>query len=318
MNPFVFIVGCPRSGTTLLQRMVDAHPEVAVVHETHWIPRWFNKRKGLTPEGFVTRELVENVIADRRFTHLEVAPEEVKALLDGEESMSYASFVSALFDLHGRRRGKRLAGDKTPAYVRSIPTLHALWPDAKFVHLIRDGRDVALSVRDWSKAGSAAGRFSTYAEDPMAATALWWEWNVRLGREDGAAMPEGSYREILYESLVADPASQLAALCDFLDLHYDDAMLRFHEGRTRDDPELDAKKAWRPVTAGLRSWRSQMPSADSYRFDAAVGELLDELGYERAGHGGDGAVLEAVQVIREAFSNELRQRGQRLPAAWQG
>jgi Sulfotransferase family len=316
VNPFVFIVGCPRSGTTLLQRMVDAHPDVAIVHETHWIPRWFEKRKGLTPEGFVTHELVEKLVADRRFSNLGVGPEDVAALLDSEAAMPYASFVSALFDLHARGRGKRLAGDKTPAYVRSLPTLHALWPTARFVHLIRDGRDVALSVTSWSKADSAAGRFSTYAEDPVATTAVWWEWNVRLGREDGAELPEGSYRELRYESLVVDPAGQCSALCDFLDLPYDDAMLRFHEGRTRDVPGLDAKKRWQPVTAGLRSWRSQMPGADAERFDAAAGPFLEELGYERAGTGANPAVLADVREVREAFSRELSSLGHRLPAAW--
>jgi hypothetical protein len=315
VNPFVFIVGCPRSGTTLLQRMLDAHSEIAVVHETHWIPRWFEKRKGLTPEGFVTPELVENVIADRRFANLKVAPDDVAALLDDGREMHYASFVSALFDLHARGRGKRLAGDKTPAYVRNLPTLHALWPEAKFVHLIRDGRDVELSVAEWSRAGSAAGRFATYVRDPVATTAVWWEWNVRVGREGGAALAKGLYHEVRYERLVADPASECAALCEFLGLPYEESMLAFHEGRTRDDPELDAKKSWRPVTSGLRSWRRQMARPDVERFEAAAGELLEELGYERVG-GCDLAILEAALAVRQAFSSEARASGHRLPAAW--
>jgi Sulfotransferase family len=316
VNPFLFIVGCPRSGTTLLQRMVDAHPEVAVVHETHWIPRWFEKRKGVTADGMVTPELVENVIADRRFTNLKVAPEDVTALLDSDSAVPYASFVSALFDLHARGRGKRLAGDKTPAYVRNIPTLHSLWPEAKFVHLIRDGRDVALSVAGWSRAESAAGRFTTYADEPVATTAVWWEWNVRVGREDGAALPEGLYHELRYERLVADPEAACAALCEFLGLRYDESMLAFHEGRTRDDPGLDAKRAWRPITSGLRSWAEEMPRGDAERFDAASGELLDELGYERAGDRADPAILDATRAVREAFTREVSELGHRLPGAW--
>jgi hypothetical protein len=317
VNPYVFIVGCPRSGTTLLQRMVDAHPEIAVVHETHWIPRWFEKRKGLTPEGFVTPELVRNVIADRRFTNLEVSPEQVSALLDDGKEISYASFVSALFDLHARARGKRLAGDKTPAYVRRLPTLHSLWPQARFVHLIRDGRDVALSVADWSRADSAAGRFATYAEDPVATAAVWWEWNVRIGREDGASLPEGLYHEIRYERLVADPAAECARFCRFLGLPYDEAMLRFHEGRAKADPELDAKKAWRPVTSGLRSWTRQMHRSDAERFEAAAGGLLDELGYESAGHPADPATADAARAVREAFAREVSALGHRLPLSWE-
>jgi hypothetical protein len=315
MNPFMFIVGCPRSGTTLLQRMVDAHPEVAVVHETHWIPRWFEKRKGITAEGYITPELVENVIADRRFPNLKVAPEEVAGLVRDGVPMPYSRFVSALFDLHASGQGKRLAGDKTPAYVRNLPTLHSLWPEAKFVHLIRDGRDVALSVTDWSRAGSAAGRFASYAEEPVTTTAVWWEWNVRVGREDGASLPDGLYREVRYERLVADPAGECAALCEFLGLRFEKSMLGFHEGRNRDDPRLDAKKSWRPVTAGLRSWTSEMPRRDAARFEAAAGGLLDELGYER----GDGAGPEAraaARAVREAFTREASALGHRLPAAW--
>jgi hypothetical protein len=67
VNPYVFIVGSTRSGTTLLQRIVDAHPQIAVVHETHWITRYFEKRTGLTPEGLVTPELIPKLLEYRRF-----------------------------------------------------------------------------------------------------------------------------------------------------------------------------------------------------------------------------------------------------------
>ena len=77
VNPYVFIVGCPRSGTTLLQRIVDAHPAIAVVFATHWIPRWLEKLKGLTPEGLVTPRLADALLEDRRFKNLEDDHEEV-------------------------------------------------------------------------------------------------------------------------------------------------------------------------------------------------------------------------------------------------
>ena len=60
MNPYLFIVGCARSGTTLLRRMVDAHPLIAIPREQHWLPKWFERRKGVTSEGFVTPELVSS------------------------------------------------------------------------------------------------------------------------------------------------------------------------------------------------------------------------------------------------------------------
>ncbi len=316
MNPYVFIVGCPRSGTTLLQRMVDAHPDVAIIFETHWIPRWFEKGRELTPDGLVTQELARRLFEDRRFKNLKVGREEVERLVASSGPMSYPTFVTALFDLHGTVKGKRLVGDKTPAYVRSIPSLHALFPEARFVHIIRDGRDVALSIMNWDRADSATGRFATWSEDPVSTTALWWEWNVRLGREDGEALGPELYREVYYEALVSEPAEESAALCGFLGIPYDDAVLRFHEGREKADPDLDAKKAWRPVTAGLRTWESDMPPGDVERFEAAAGDLLDELGYPRAVPHPRSEVLRRASEIRKTFARDLGSRGSRLPESW--
>ncbi len=198
--------------------------------------------------------------------------------------VSYSSFVTDIFDLYGRRKGKALVGDKTPAYVRRLDTLHALWPEARFVHLIRDGRAVCLSVANWPKAYQAdkPGSYVTSMEDPASTIAFWWELNVRRGRQVGGSVQPGLYYEIRYESLISCPREECVSLCAFLGLRYDDAMLRFHEGRTRSGPGLSAKHAWLPITPGLRDWRSQMPAEDVERFEAAAGELLDELGYARA------------------------------------
>jgi hypothetical protein len=296
--------------------MADAHPDVAIVFETHWIPRWFEKRRGLTPDGMVTEELARRLFEDRRFKNLKVGREEVERLISPSEPMPYPAFVTALFDLHGRVKGKRLVGDKTPAYVRSVPTLHALFPEARFVHIIRDGRDVALSVTNWDRADSAAGRFATWDEDPVATTALWWEWNVRLGREDGEALGPELYHEMHYEKLVSGPGEESAALCGFLDVPYDEAVLRFHEGREKADPNLDAKRAWRPVTAGLRTWESDMPPGDAERFEAAAGDLLDELGYPRAAPRPSPRIVEEVAGVRRAFTEDLRVQGHRIPQRW--
>jgi hypothetical protein len=110
MNPYVFLVGCLRSGTTLLQRIVDAHPEIAVIHETQWVPRWYERRVGLTQEGIVTSELVERLLTHRRFPRLELDPDDVEALVDKGRPKHYSEFVTEVFDLHGRFKGKRLVG----------------------------------------------------------------------------------------------------------------------------------------------------------------------------------------------------------------
>jgi Sulfotransferase family len=316
MNPYVFIVGCPRSGTTLLRRIADAHSELAVIGELHWLPRWWEWRIALTPEGTVTQGVLDMLLADRRFHKLEVPISRIAELIEADPPKHYADFVSHLFDLHGRVRKKALVGEKTPGYVRYLTTLHSLWPHAKVVHLIRDGRDVALSVLDWDKAERNAGRFPTWEEDPVTTAALYWEWNVRLGREAGGLLGPGQYHELRYESFVSDPERECQRLCDFLRLPYDPAMLRFNEGRTRSEPGLSAKRAWQPVATGLRRWREQMKPDALERFEAVAGDLLEELAYGRGTTSASGRALGRAAGLRDVFGDFARLAGWQVPMAW--
>ncbi len=318
MSPFVFIVGCARSGTTLLQRVVDAHPQIAITPEMHWITHYFrDKKKWLAPIGRVHADQVADMIANtKRFSQFEFTPEEFAGLLPGGQPIPYVDFLSGIFALYRRHRDKPLVGNKTPAYVRRIPILHGLWPDAKFVHIIRDGRDVCLSVLNWYHADRTAGRYSTWAEDPVSTTALWWERKVRLGRQGGKSLRPELYYEISYERLVHQPAEECAKLCAFLGVPYEEKMLRFYEGRTKTKPGLDAKKAWLPITPGLRNWRTQLPAADQERFEAVVGDLLDELGYERAFPRPTAAAVQHAARIREVFTEELHTQEEAVPENW--
>ena len=316
LNPYVFIVGCPRSGTTLLKRMVDAHPQIAITPETHWVPRCVRKKIGVSDDGLVTPQLVPTLLAYRKFANLKITRDEIEALVASGRPLRYADFVSAVFDLYARGQRKRLAGDKTPGYVQEIPLLHELWPGARIVHLIRDGRDVGLSVLDWDRAPRTAGRYAIWDEDRVTTAALWWERFVRLGREAGETLGPDLYCEVRYESLVTDPVGVSEALCGFLDLPYDEAMVRFHEGRTRENPALSPKKAWRPLTPGVRDWRTQMGREDVERFEAAAGGLLDALGYDRACPDPEPRQLEHASRLRDAFIRDPRLRRRRLPRGW--
>ena len=122
-NPYVFIVGCHRSGTTLLGRMVDAKPHIAIIHETRWIANWFEDRVGLTPDGYVTCELIPLLLDHPRFAKLQIDREDLEGLLATGDPVLYQDFITGIFDLYGNKHGKDLVGDKTPRYVRFVLTL---------------------------------------------------------------------------------------------------------------------------------------------------------------------------------------------------
>jgi hypothetical protein len=305
-NPYFFLVGSHRSGTTLLLRIADAHSRIAVAPETHWIPQYYKQRAGLTAEGMVTEELIARLVEHPKLHHLGVSPKKLKRLLAPGEPPAYADFVGRIFDRFGEARGKPLVGDKTPNYVRQVHVLNALWPRARFVHLIRDGRDVCVSVLAWKrKAARMAELYPTWSEDPFTTAALCWERDVRQGRDRGRPLGPALYHEIRYEDLVLRPADEARDLCSFLEVPYEAGMLEFHRGRTRPGPGRSAKEAWLPITPGLRDWRTQMAPDDVERFEAAAGDLLDELGYPRAYPSPPPAARERAGRLRERFVRGL-------------
>ncbi len=286
MNPYVFVVGVARSGTTLLQRMLDNHPALAVANDTHFIPWGLAGDPHADPQ--VTEALARRVAGYRRFFRFRLPEHSVLAA--AEDAAAYSEFVARLYDEFARLEGKRLAGEKTPEYVRHIPMLHRLFPRARFIHITRDGRDVGLSVLKWAvkdrpadETGSkhrGPARHPLWTEDPLGATALWWADQVLEGAEAGDALAPGLYRHVRYEDLVARPRQALAELAAFLDLPDAPEMTAYHEGRERGLAESgSAKKAWLPATPGLRDWRTEMSNVDAALFEELAGEALTRFGY---------------------------------------
>ncbi len=310
-NPFLFVVGCPRSGTTIFMRMLNAHKQIAIMSEIGWIPERFERRDGVTADGLVTHKLIEE-LAERsmgRYTPLPVSRQQMEEKFS-QGPIMYAEFIGWLFDKYGESHGKPLAGNKTVEYALSVRTLHALFPHARIVHLIRDGRDVALSATSWRRAGRLAQRFHTWSTDPIGTAALWWEWHVRIAREAAGEMPEGLYHEVGYEALVARPEAECEALCRFLGVPCDGRMPRYYEGRNNRNSDLGAKHGWAPPTPGLRDWSKQMDRADIERFEAASGDLLDELGYPR------GMQQVSAEALEHAANLRCRFEGRPLPKRW--
>jgi len=313
-NPFLFVVGCPRSGTTLLQRMLDAHPQLAVANDTHFIPRALEavRPRALEDDGALgdasaLPELVSWVRGYYRFARMglhEAGFEEAAG-----SAHDYREFVSLLYTQFARQHGKERGGEKTPDYVRHLPFLHRLFPWARSVHIIRDGRDVALSIAEWAcRDGRRKGpaKLALWREQPVATCALWWRWQVRLGRRSRSVLPPGAYHEVRYERLVDDPEAALRSVASFLGLPFSGRMLTFNEGKVRQEEGLSAKKAWLPPTPGLRDWRIQMKPNDVELFEALAGDLLCELGYARASERVSSATCAVAEQCRRWWEENFK------------
>ena len=273
-DPPVFVVGCGRSGTTLLRLMLDAHPDLAIPPESHFLSRFGHNLGRYGTAGHVDAErLASDIVRTKTFQAWGVPGAEVMPRVHALAAPTFAGVVDAVYMAYADAHGAARWGDKTPRYVLDIPLFDRLFPGSRFVHIIRDGRDVAMSLR--------TVRFGP--NEPMSAAAFW-ERRVRAGRRDGDALGTARYHEVRYEQLVEDPERELRTICSFLELSWNPAMLDYPErvaGALPDDRRSQHRHEDRPPTKGLRDWRTEMPAADVAAFEAVAGDLLDELGYER-------------------------------------
>jgi hypothetical protein len=184
--------------------------------------------------------------------------------------------TSRLFEIWARKEGKPRWGDKTPHYVRDIPLLLRLFPDAQVIHVIRDGRDVALS---WLR--------TQFEPRNLYMAARMWKEMVTQGRRDGALLPARSYMELSYETLLAQPEATMRGVCRFLNEPWDSAVLSLNS--------LDVMLGWKNraitrvalqgniVRDNSGKWRDGMTLRQRALVESVAGDLLKELGYPLEG-----------------------------------
>jgi hypothetical protein len=270
--PLPIVVGCNRSGTTLLRAMLDSHPDLAVVHESRFIPD-LGARHAEGP--FDPATFATDLTAHPSFGRLGLDPDAVRAACATDPPQTLPDGFRRVLAWYAENAGKPRAGDKTPEYVLEMPRLARLLPETRFVHVVRDGRDVATAIVD-APIGTA----------DLAEAAAAWRRLVSAGRRDGKRLGPGRYLEVRYEALVDDPEAVLRTVCQFVGLSFDPSMLRYHERaddviRHAGIPELHTAIR-RPPTPLLRDWRQDLSQADVRRVESIAGDELQRFGYPLA------------------------------------
>ena len=267
--PPLFVLGVSRSGTTMLRVILDRSPGIAIPDETFFVPQLAHRHPGVVdPTAFL-----DDVRRLQRLAAWEIPAGDFAARL--RPGMTTGEALDAVFSTYATTNGKPRWGDKTPMYMRHLGLVERLFPDAQYVHLIRDGRDAALAfldmpegvvTRTWAHPRSAAG------------FACEWRTEVRRARELGRRVGASRYHEVRYEDLVADTEAVVRSICAFADLPFEPAMLEF-AGAVDVSAKPHHQRLLQPPTRGVRNWRMQMAEADARAFERIAGELLADLGY---------------------------------------
>jgi hypothetical protein len=273
--PAPFVVGHPRSGTTLLRAMLDSHPELAIPWESYFIPLMWPRHQLFEGSSF-SIQLFLAALAETPQEIWRMDRELLASSMQKDNPQSFQEAVRCVYATYARMQRKPRWGDKTPDYMLHMDLISGLLPEARFIHIIRDGRDVATSLMQVS-----------WGVSRVADAAVSWSWRVTHARNIGRRLGPEKYMEVRYEDLVDNPESVLAALCSFLDLEYDSHMLRYQERvdmilTVEPSPQYHQHLHLAP-TIGLRDWRTEMQAEDAVVFDFIAGDVLAELGYTDSG-----------------------------------
>jgi hypothetical protein len=270
--PF-FIFGCPRSGTSLLSRMLASHPNLAVPYESHLYDSVFPivQRHGDPSRRSARARLVSEILRTepiRRWT----PPPSVADTLDAIQRDDFHGIVEALMRTWAASQGKSRWGEKTPQHTFCWRAISAGFPGLQVVHLIRDGRDVALSYR--------AAHFGPKHVYPLARR---WRNYLAAAEEARATLGDQVFLQVRYEDLVTDPERELRRICRFLGEEFAPSMLAFHRGRNFHVDQRNAQNLQRPVmTDNIGRWRTGLTAREVRIFEALAGTYLERYGYPRA------------------------------------
>ena len=267
----LFIVGAPRSGTSLLRDLLRQHPRIGLApYETDFLPVLTRKQTqwGDLSEWQNFERFYQWALRFQYFKHFET---EGGKIIEGEKwhAACERHDAAGIFEALVRHDGgsplgsERIWGDKTPPYRLHLPLLKQLFPDSRFIHIIRDVRDVCLSSHSaWGKS--------------MVRTAQIWADETPICQEAGREMKPEDYLELRYEDLTGAPETWLRRVSDFLEVPFDPATLEL----ARPAEKLGTANASTQVLSSNREkWRKKMTEATQQQVEAIAGSLLVELGY---------------------------------------
>ncbi len=302
----IFIVGVHRSGTTLLRYMLSSSPRVYIPPESDFMPRFFAQDPHERLSQARVAHLLNVIFTSYRFAkEWQADPPDPGQFFEKMDKPAPWAFLDTLYSAYAKQHGAMRWGDKTPIYTSYLPLIHQLFPNAQFLHVIRDGRDVALStVEKWGA--------NELHVDVYYAARIWMR-RIRQARSASKTLKPELYREVRYEDLVQDPAGELQAICEFLGEPFFPQMARQHQyARSRISPGgFHAPVREPPDATRVARWQREMSVSDQRLYQQVAGWLLDDLGYPLVDIG-HMSLRERVRLLALRGKYEALQSGRRL------
>jgi len=304
-NP-IFIVGTQRSGTTLLRLILNAHSQIAIPEEARFLMPLFKQKylkHGIS--GTSMKTLVSYLSQNDQYKLWNYDPREFLLQLSQMESIGLGELIDSMFTSYCRSEGKTIWGDKS-LFFRTIDILNTLFPEARFIHIVRDGRDVFDS---WRKMDPSKNNASVIALD--------WSYKLFKIEQSFRKIPPGHAFTLRYEDLLERPEEVIKEVCAFLNVEYEPAMLDFYKTSHFYIGEHHSHLIFNAISkSNAAKWRKNLASLEIKSFNLLARHYLKKYRYEIADVGlsfGD-----SLKIGMKLLTGIPKRIGQVVYSSWAG
>jgi hypothetical protein len=267
----IFIIGAQRSGTTLLRMILNTHSQIAFPGEgTFFMPLLKKRYLKKVISGAALKNLINYLALDPQLQSWGYNYSDYFSRLSRRGGITVRELMADMHSLYSEGKGKIIWGDKSPSFFRKIDILFSLFPDARFIHIVRDGRDIFHS---WRKLDPS--------KDNAPIVAIDWSYKLFKVERSFRKIPPQQAMTIRYEDLLDDPEGTTKSICNFLKVEYQTTMLEFH--RTSHDyvGTHHSKLIFTPIDKNNKyKWKKNLPSREIEGFTVLARHHLHKYHYE--------------------------------------
>lgn len=283
----IFIIGNNRSGTSLLRLMLTCHEEIVIPPESHFMLWNYDKYHDWKPT-YGYDFLLSDIFASTKFETWELSRFELKKFLESRNPLSYSEVVADIYIYYGVKHNKNaiLWGDKNSLWVEKLPTLYLLFRRARFIHIIRDGRDIAASYIGLNHFSGEKNKYFPKLPSKIDQIAELWNNNINSIAKFLSSLPKQNYVEIKYEDLICNNKATIDKLLNFLNLHPSSSVFLYHEINKVKNYEPKEFLNWKeklnePLDrSNIGKYKQELKPAEITLFEHIATEALTKYGYK--------------------------------------